>query len=156
MWELDVAKLGRAPPGEETAHEGESEAFEALCNFLIFNWFASVGTLATIESVKRYASFSQNPNDETLHSGFHQAYKLHFPTNVTTTPPSTSTNERIHDCNPINNETHHHQTPLPPNATTIKKANTNAESNATTAETKVVIDQTSRLVLEQVDRQRRR
>ncbi|GJY17504.1 hypothetical protein Tco_0388995 [Tanacetum coccineum] len=58
-----------------------------------------------------------------LHSGFHEAYKLHSPTNSTTnsptTPPFTSTNELIHDCNPINTETHHHQTPLPPNAATI-------------------------------------
>nr|GEX81694.1 transposon TX1 putative 149 kDa protein [Tanacetum cinerariifolium] len=54
-----------------------------------------------------------------LHNGFHQAYKLHSSINTTTTPPFTSTNELIHDCNPINTETHHHQTPLPPNAATI-------------------------------------
>nr|GEX02713.1 zinc finger, CCHC-type [Tanacetum cinerariifolium] len=36
-----------------------------------------------------------------------------------TPPPFTSTNELIHACNPINTETHHHQTPLPPNAATI-------------------------------------
>ncbi|GJX04233.1 hypothetical protein Tco_0190149 [Tanacetum coccineum] len=54
-----------------------------------------------------------------LHSGFHEAYKLHSPTNYTTTPPFTSTNELIHDCNPINTETHHQQTPLPPNVVTI-------------------------------------
>ncbi|GKC80151.1 hypothetical protein Tco_1130925, partial [Tanacetum coccineum] len=59
-----------------------------------------------------------NPK-KALHSGFHEAYKLHFPTNSTTTPPFTSTDELIHDCNPINTETHHHQTPLPPNAATI-------------------------------------
>nr|GEW51801.1 hypothetical protein [Tanacetum cinerariifolium] len=53
-----------------------------------------------------------------LPSGFHEAYKLHSPTNTTTTPPFTSTNELIHDCNPINTETHHHQTTLPPNAAT--------------------------------------
>ncbi|GJS56339.1 hypothetical protein Tco_0629701 [Tanacetum coccineum] len=41
-----------------------------------------------------------------------------IPTNSTTTLPSSSTNELIHDCNPINIETHH-QTPLPPNAATI-------------------------------------
>ncbi|GJX47858.1 hypothetical protein Tco_0273048 [Tanacetum coccineum] len=51
-----------------------------------------------------------------LHSGFHEAYKLH---SSTTTPPFTFTNELIHDCNPINTETHHQQTPLPPNAVTI-------------------------------------
>nr|GEU97068.1 hypothetical protein [Tanacetum cinerariifolium] len=46
-----------------------------------------------------------------LHSGFHEAYKIHSPTNSATTPPFTFTNELIHDCNPINTETHHHQTP---------------------------------------------
>nr|GEU86450.1 hypothetical protein [Tanacetum cinerariifolium] len=56
---------------------------------------------------------------KTLHSGFHEAYKLYSPTNSTTTPPFTSTNKLIHDCNLINTETHHHQIPLPPNAATI-------------------------------------
>nr|GEX58735.1 hypothetical protein [Tanacetum cinerariifolium] len=54
-----------------------------------------------------------------FHSGFHEAYKLHSPTNSTTTPPFTFTNELIHDCNPINTETHHHQTHLPSNVATI-------------------------------------
>nr|GEW77860.1 hypothetical protein [Tanacetum cinerariifolium] len=54
-----------------------------------------------------------------IKSGFHEAYKLHYPTNSTTTPSFTSTNELIHDCNLINTETHHHQTLLPPNAPTI-------------------------------------
>nr|GEY43323.1 RNA-directed DNA polymerase, eukaryota [Tanacetum cinerariifolium] len=42
------------------------------------------------------------------------------PLNSTTTPPFTFTNELIHDRNPINTKTHHHQTPLPPNAAIIK------------------------------------
>nr|GEV28944.1 hypothetical protein [Tanacetum cinerariifolium] len=67
-----------------------------------------VGTLATIKSFKK-----------ALESVFYEAYKLHSPINSTTTPPFTSTNELIHDCNTINTETHHHQTPLPPNAATI-------------------------------------
>nr|GEV97550.1 putative reverse transcriptase domain-containing protein [Tanacetum cinerariifolium] len=54
-----------------------------------------------------------------FHNGFHEAYKLHSPTNSNTTPPFTSINELIYDCNPINIETHHHQTPLPLNVTTI-------------------------------------
>nr|GFB41401.1 hypothetical protein [Tanacetum cinerariifolium] len=41
-----------------------------------------------------------------------------IPTNSTATPPSSSINELIHDCNLINIETHN-QTPLPPNASTI-------------------------------------
>nr|GEV31055.1 RNA-directed DNA polymerase, eukaryota [Tanacetum cinerariifolium] len=54
-----------------------------------------------------------------MHSRFHEAYKLHSPTNSTITPPFTSTNELIYYCNPINTKTHHHQTPLPSNAATI-------------------------------------
>ncbi|GJT41299.1 RNA-directed DNA polymerase, eukaryota [Tanacetum coccineum] len=48
--------------------------------------FVIVGTLAMIKSLKK-----------ALHSGFHEAYKLHSPTNSNTTPPFTSTNE-LHDC----------------------------------------------------------
>ncbi|GKA72113.1 polyubiquitin [Tanacetum coccineum] len=63
-----------------------------------------VGTLATIKSLKK-----------ALHSGFHDGYKLHCPTNSTTTPPFTSTNELIHDCNP-----HPHRNPPPPNLSTTE------------------------------------
>nr|GEV13399.1 reverse transcriptase domain-containing protein [Tanacetum cinerariifolium] len=45
----------------------------------------------------------------TLHSGFYEAYKLHSPDNSTSTPPFTSTNKLIHDCNPINTEIHHQE-----------------------------------------------
>nr|GEU29167.1 hypothetical protein [Tanacetum cinerariifolium] len=58
-------------------------------------------------------------NRRAFHSGFHEAYKFHSPTNSTTTSPFTSTNELIHDCKPINTGTHHQQTPLPPNVVTI-------------------------------------
>nr|GEV33806.1 hypothetical protein [Tanacetum cinerariifolium] len=85
-----------------------SHRFIANCfNARNFKMEVKVGTLTTLKSLKKPCI-----------AGFHEAYKLHSPTNSTSTPPFTSTNELIHDCNPINTETHH-QTPLPPNAATI-------------------------------------
>nr|GEU35002.1 polypyrimidine tract-binding protein homolog 3 [Tanacetum cinerariifolium] len=64
-----------------------------------------VGTLTMIKSLKKPCL-----------SGFHEAYKLHSPTNSTTTPPFTSTNELVHDCNPstpkpTTTKPHYHRMP---------------------------------------------